>query len=106
MTKEQRRVRGMEFDDRLAALLVEYADVCGPLECLLHGLDRDTCECSPEEAAVPQKGMMVREYVLGVSWTSMESGESMFTYATGEGMLISHTLGLIAMTQMKVEEDL
>lgn len=105
LSKEQRRIRAMEFDDRLAALMEEYKDVAGPLECLLHGRDQDACECPAEDAAVPSEGYMVREYILGVSWTNMETGTSLFTYATGESMLLSHTLGLLALVQMRVEED-
>lgn len=104
MTKEQRLAREREFDDRIQALLQEFADVVAPSECVLHGRDED-CTCDEDEARVPMESMMVREYVMGMTWTSMETGKSFSSHASMDGMLLSHCIGLLALTSMDYEDQ-
>lgn len=94
-----------EFEAKLRALVGEYADVLAPKRCKLHGIDEEDCPCDPKEMGEPVPGVMMTEWFLGSAWVELDHGGQFFDYCTNNGALLSHTLGLLQLCQMKVEEQ-
>lgn len=97
--------RFLEFEAELRTLIDKYRDTLGPSECPIHGMDTEACEC-PGSDGIVAPGMQCTEWFLGSAWMNFEDGVHAYNYATHSGALLSHTIGLMSMIQMKLEESI
>lgn len=81
---------------KLHGALQDLADDLGPRSCP-HG-DWSEChveDCEWEDTEMMPGGMLLGEFVLVMSWTTMEEGENFVGVHTAPKQLLSHTNGLL-----------
>lgn len=104
---EARKARALEADAAITKLLNDYADVFGPINCAIHGQDRDACECDPDgDTAVPVPSLMNAGWILASTWTSMDDGEGYFDWESNQGSQFTSNLGLIRAVTLDMESEL
>lgn len=98
--------RQLEADQKLQALIQEYPDIFGPVQCKIHGRDVEACDCEADGPMAEPMPAFLSEYVIVSNWVLQEDGEAFLCDFTNPGSLISHIMGMLY-TQLKImEKDL
>lgn len=102
----RRSPRQLEADQKLQALMMEYRDIFGPVQCKIHGTDTDACECEPDGPMAEPMPAFLSEYTIISNWVLEEDGEAFICDFTNPGSLLSHTIGMLYAHIRILERDL
>jgi hypothetical protein len=83
-----------EARGKMQEAIQNLSETMGPRHCP-HGDYSECDECTWDDTFAMPGGALLSEFVLLMTWTGMDDGESYIGIQTAPGQLMSHTNGLL-----------